>query len=139
MYCHLTSEQFIDKYGDYCAALQDAVPILEKLDTILDAIEEEFKRRQLPLPGFMSTTPATSEAPSLDSPNPKLGQRNDISMPVPFLNEQVTLPHHGTSTIDHSSRSLCNFVDASLFSKVDLPLFSGSILDFQEFWERFPP
>ncbi|EYC37576.1 hypothetical protein Y032_0779g2291 [Ancylostoma ceylanicum] len=59
-------------------------------------------------------------------------------MSVPFPNEQVTLPHHhGTSTIDQSSQSLCNFDDASLLSQVDLPLFSGSILEFQEFWERF--
>ncbi|KAK5977980.1 hypothetical protein GCK32_009170 [Trichostrongylus colubriformis] len=42
-----------------------------------------------------------------------------------------------TTTPDSTSANLCNFVDASLLSKVDLPSFSGSILEFQEFWERF--
>ncbi|KAK6736071.1 hypothetical protein RB195_019007 [Necator americanus] len=130
--------QYIDKYGDYRTTLQDAVPVLEKMDTALDAIEEEFKKRQFPLPGFIPTTPATSEASSLDSQSPKARQQNDISTPVTLQNEQLASPHHPRSKmIDQSSRNLCNFVDASLLSKVDLPMFSCSILEFPEFWERF--
>ncbi|KAK6726405.1 hypothetical protein RB195_004618 [Necator americanus] len=37
--------QYIYKYGDYRTTLQDAVPVLEKMDTALDAIEEEFEKR----------------------------------------------------------------------------------------------
>ncbi|KAK6726403.1 hypothetical protein RB195_004617 [Necator americanus] len=68
----------------------------------------------------------------------KARQQNDISTPVTLQNEQVASPHHPRpDMIDQSSRNLCNFVDASLLSKVDLPMFSGSILEFLEFWERF--
>ncbi|VDO28929.1 unnamed protein product, partial [Heligmosomoides polygyrus] len=43
-----TFTNFIDKYGDYRNNLQQAAEVLEKLDSVIDLLHQEFKKRQLP-------------------------------------------------------------------------------------------
>ncbi|VDO60834.1 unnamed protein product, partial [Heligmosomoides polygyrus] len=59
-----TFNNFIEKYGDYRTTLATAVPVLEKMDILFNAIDDELTKRHLPLPG---PTPSPSDALSLES------------------------------------------------------------------------
>ncbi|KAK6030023.1 peptidase family A16 [Ostertagia ostertagi] len=129
-----TFSTYIDKYGDYRHNLQQAVTILEKLDSTVDQLHHEFKKRDMPLP---VPTPATSDAASHDSNYDNAKATEAISTPT-FLQHQHMVNVDPAQQNPHAAPyQMFNFVDASLLSKIDLPTFSGSILDFQEFWERF--
>lgn len=132
-----TFNNFIEKYGDYRTTLATAVPVLEKMDILFNAIDDELTKRHLPLPG---PTPSPSDALSLESNTSKpLYQYSDVPTAPPAHAMITTIERDPNSNtiVSPLSNNLCNFVDASLLSKIDLPLFSGSILEFQEFWERF--
>ncbi|KAK6031905.1 hypothetical protein OSTOST_01928 [Ostertagia ostertagi] len=40
-------------------------------------------------------------------------------------------------TVKTSATSNMSFVDASILSKLDLPVFEGSLLEFLKYWARF--
>ncbi|ETN83982.1 hypothetical protein NECAME_17305 [Necator americanus] len=55
----------------------------------------------------------------------------DIPQPTAVSSVQVHPP------IQYVETSNLSFVDASILSKLDLPVFEGNLLDFPEFWQRF--
>ncbi|KAK5977275.1 Tas retrotransposon peptidase A16 [Trichostrongylus colubriformis] len=128
-----TFTTYIEKYGDYRSNLHQAVAVLEKMDSAVDQLHQEFKKRGVPFP---VPTPATSDASSHDS-NLDNFKAADIIMTAPAHQQPMVNTYPVRHTADSASNQMFNFVDASLLSKIDLPTFSGSLLDFQEFWERF--
>ncbi|CAJ0593560.1 unnamed protein product [Cylicocyclus nassatus] len=99
---------YVKKYGDYSTAVQDAVDLLEEIDDILNSYDKELIRRQLPLPA-----------------------ENDERVPH-TAQIQTRAAYYQNAT-----ESTMNFVDASILSRLDLPVFDGNLLDYPEFMARF--
>ncbi|KAK6735749.1 hypothetical protein RB195_018780 [Necator americanus] len=114
----------ISKYGDFRELINDAVFTLQKLDNERPQIETELQRRQLQFEPYTE-----SDADSLQSSEPS--STFPIPQPTAVSSVQVHPP------IQHVEPSNLSFVDASILSKLDLPVFEGNLLDFPEFWQRF--
>ncbi|KAK6765379.1 hypothetical protein RB195_025340 [Necator americanus] len=124
---------FIEKYGDYRIELSDAIKILEQIDAnyalILEALEKrgishEFKRDDYLLQQNRDeNVQRADDLHTNRAPTYVLQNQND------FLSSR----HQAVSR----EKAHLNYFDASLIWRVDLPSFSGSLIEFPEFWSRF--
>ncbi|VDO24407.1 unnamed protein product [Heligmosomoides polygyrus] len=117
-----TFTNFIDKYGDYRNNLQQAAEVLEKLDSVIDLLHQEFKKQQLPLP---VPTPAASDALSHDSIHEKQEDMTHFSehfnkeSSTPAISAQPTITLHGLQHQQHLVKSLLMCVEVQLFNPLD--------------------
>ncbi|EPB74949.1 Pao retrotransposon peptidase [Ancylostoma ceylanicum] len=66
---------------------------------------------------------------------------NSFNQPLPSTNHPLpalstTRPNTYPSTFQQETQNL-NYFDASLLTRLDLPSFSGNLLEFPEFWARY--
>ncbi|KAK6025201.1 Pao retrotransposon peptidase [Ostertagia ostertagi] len=118
---------YINKYGDYTKAVQEAVTSLENADEILNAVDAEFMKRHLPIPADREDNTSILQKASADL-------HNNSNLKVET--DSRTNPHHRDQTIGQAAATM-NFVDASILSRLDLPTFDGNLLEYAEFFARF--
>nr|CDJ83931.1 Protein of unknown function DUF1759 and Protein of unknown function DUF1758 domain containing protein [Haemonchus contortus] len=120
--------EYISKYGDYRESITTSVLQLESLDTLLNAIDQEYTKRNIHVPSDLS------DATSLDD----YGNDSTPARRAAIHHEhQPPLLHQPTATHLSPDFSLLNFVDASILTKMELPTFDGNLLEYPEFSARF--
>ncbi|KAK5985335.1 hypothetical protein GCK32_021813 [Trichostrongylus colubriformis] len=143
-------QKYINKYGDFQEILENAVSVLQKLDKERPVIEEELTKRQLPFEPYeesdtdsqRSTEPATShrlhKSTTHQSSSPAATANIHYSTAIPHC-DTTPLPRipSNVATSSPVQQSSLSFVDASILSKLDLPMFDGNLLEFPEYWARF--
>ncbi|KAK6027473.1 peptidase family A16 [Ostertagia ostertagi] len=109
----LVFTQYLEKYGDYTKTIQEAVSTLENSDELLNHLDTEFAKRQLPI---QMTQPHNYEG-----------------TPQQLLHVQQL----SSKQQRQETTSTTNFVDASILSRLDLPSFDGNLLEYPEFFARY--
>ncbi|XGW03095.1 hypothetical protein V3C99_014808 [Haemonchus contortus] len=114
--------EYISKYGDYRESITTSVLQLESLDTLLNAIDQQYTKRNIHVPSDLS------DATSLDD------YGNDST---PARRAAIHHVHQPTATHLSPDFSLLNFVDAYILTKMELTTFDGNLLEYPEFSARF--
>ncbi|RCN31371.1 peptidase family A16 [Ancylostoma caninum] len=123
---------YIEKYGDYRSELNDAIKILEQIDTydmlILEALEKRGISHELERDGRIPQQNQDKNVQRADDTH-----RDGTAYVLQNRNDFLSSRHHSISRED----AHLNYFDASLLSRLDLPSFSGNLIEFPEFWSRF--
>uniref|UniRef100_A0A0N4WA57 Integrase catalytic domain-containing protein n=1 Tax=Haemonchus placei TaxID=6290 RepID=A0A0N4WA57_HAEPC len=121
-------DDYISKYGDYRESITTSVNRLESLDRLLNAIDQEYFKRNLNVPSDIS------KATSLDEYG---NEPASTKGPTLHRGSQPPPSRHPPAPQFSTDSSLLNFVDASIITKMELPTFDGNLLDYPEFASRF--
>ncbi|EYC04282.1 hypothetical protein Y032_0089g2328 [Ancylostoma ceylanicum] len=107
--------------------MNDAVSTLERLDHERPIAEEELKKRRLE---FQQYTESDVESQRSSEYSTFHRASGTTAIPTVNMTSYVAAPQPATT-------ANMSFVDASILSKLDLPLFEGNLLEFPEYWARF--
>ncbi|KAK5976943.1 Tas retrotransposon peptidase A16, partial [Trichostrongylus colubriformis] len=118
-------QKYITKYGDFRLLLNDAISTLERLDQERQLIEAELRRRKIEFEPYIESDGDSQHS----SEHPMAHQ---IPHPAYVTTASPQIPTSQTPATSNMS-----FVDASILSKLDLPIFEGNLLEFPEYWARF--
>ncbi|KAK6031060.1 zinc knuckle [Ostertagia ostertagi] len=120
--------EYISKYGDYRESISTSVLQLEGLDILLNAIDQEYIKRNIHVPSDLS------DATSLEDYGNELTSAKRATI---HHEHRSPLLHQATATHLSPDSPLLNFVDASILTKMELPTFDGNLLEYPEFSARF--
>ncbi|VDL77601.1 unnamed protein product [Nippostrongylus brasiliensis] len=119
-------KQYVTKYGDFRLLLNNAVSALERLDQERPLIEAELKKKKLDFEPYSESDVDSQRSSNLSSAHPT--QPNTL----PAIDTRTYMP-----PFQATDASNISFVDASILSKLDLPVFEGNLHESPEHWARF--
>ncbi|KAK6009150.1 hypothetical protein OSTOST_25951 [Ostertagia ostertagi] len=121
--------EYIAKYGDYRSDITKAIEILERIDMHEILIAEHLAHQGI-----------DCEPKQLSSQQPQINnvqQGDNYNSRSLYANQLHANSPYATSQLDRHENSQFNYFDASLLSRLDLPSFSGNLIEFPEFWSRY--
>ncbi|VDL78115.1 unnamed protein product [Nippostrongylus brasiliensis] len=115
--------EYIGKYGDYRIGINAAIEILKTIDTHESLIIGHLAQQGVNYK-FESICP-NDQRQEADNHH----SINELSNSQRHITPQSTTTQRGNTEL--------NYFDASLLSRLDLPSFSGNLIEFPEFWSRY--